>query len=81
MSLARRLQAINDSLTGKAPEAASAIRGLIAELRASGLADRALKVGDGAPRFALEATDGSTVSLESLIAHGPAILTFYRGRW
>lgn len=81
MSLARRLQTINDSLTGKAPEAAAAIHGFIAELRAAGLADRALKVGDGAPGFALEATDGSTVSLQSFIAHGPVILAFYRGRW
>ena len=81
MSLARRLQAINDSLTRQAPEAAAAIHGFIADLRASGLADRALKVGDGAPGFALEATDGSTVSLDSLIARGPVILTFYRGRW
>ena len=81
MSLARRLQAINDSLTRQAPEAAAAIHGFIDELRASGLADRALKVGDGAPSFALAATDGGVVSLDTLVTRGPVILTFYRGRW
>ena len=81
MSLAKRLQAINDGLTRQAPEAAAAIHGYLDELRASGLAGRALMVGDAAPSFVLEATDGSTVSLDSLVARGPVILTFYRGRW
>jgi hypothetical protein len=75
------LQAINDGLTRQAPEAAAAIHGYLDQLRASGLADRALKVGDRAPSFALEATDGSTVAFEPLVARGPVILTFYRGRW
>jgi hypothetical protein len=81
MSLAQRLKAIDDSLSAKAPEAAAKIHGFLAELRDAGLADRALKVGDRAPAFALEATDGRTVSLGELVARGPVILTFYRGRW
>jgi hypothetical protein len=81
MNLERRLKAIKDSLSAMAPEASTALRGFIEELRASGVSDRALGVGDRAPGFALEATDGRIASLGALVARGPVILTFYRGRW
>jgi hypothetical protein len=81
MSLARTLKAINDGFAAQAPEANAAIRRIIEDLRATGLGERALEVGDPAPSFSLEATDGSTLALDSLISRGPVILTFYRGRW
>lgn len=34
-----------------------------------------------APDFSLPAHDGRTVSLGDLVAHGPAVLVFYRGHW
>lgn len=34
-----------------------------------------------APAFTLTAQDGSRVSLASELAHGPAVLVFYRGYW
>lgn len=38
--------------------------------------------GNGiAPEFILRDHRGSTVSLGGLLAHGPAILVFYRGHW
>lgn len=40
-----------------------------------------LKVGSTAPAFALEAGDGSTVSLADTLADGPAVVVFYRGNW
>ena len=39
------------------------------------------KVGQPAPDFELEDTDGQVVSLESLVTSRPVILAFYRGRW
>ena len=81
MSLARRLKAIADGLSARAPEASVALHGFIEDLRATGIKDRGLKVGESAPGFALGATDGRVVSLESLVARRPVILTFYRGRW
>ena len=81
MSLGRRLKAIADGLSAAAPEASAALHGFIEDLRATGIEDRVLKVGEPAPDFELGATDGQVVSLESLIARGPVILTFYRGRW
>lgn len=81
MSLGRRLKAIADGLSAKAPEASAALHGFIEELRASGIMERVLEAGDHAPDFALGAADGSVVSLDSLVTRGPVILTFYRGRW
>lgn len=51
------------------------------ELRASGLADRALAVGDTMPAFALPNARGSTVRSGDLLGRGPLVVTFYRGGW
>jgi peroxiredoxin len=53
----------------------------IAELRTSGAVDRALKVGDRAPAFALPNTRGERVSSAALLALGPLVLSFFRGAW
>ncbi len=50
-------------------------------LIASGAADRALKVGDTAPRFTLNDSDGHPISSTDLLARGPLILSVYRGVW
>lgn len=51
------------------------------ELADSGQADRALTVGDKAPRFSLPSATGQTLSLDALLAESPVVLTFYRGDW
>ena len=52
-----------------------------AELKASGLAGQAKKVGDKAPSFSLRDPEGNVVSSNELLASGPLILSFYRGVW
>jgi uncharacterized peroxidase-related enzyme len=52
-----------------------------AELRASGLSDGALKVGDRAPAFTLNDADGNQVSSAELLKQGPLVVSFYRGVW
>ena len=52
-----------------------------AELKASGAAGRALKVGDQAPAFTLKDPDGNAVSSTALLAKGPLVVSFYRGVW
>ena len=47
----------------------------------SGIADKALKVGDKAPDFTLPNARGESVSLSDILAKGPAVVTFYRGAW
>ncbi|MEU4541546.1 peroxiredoxin-like family protein [Streptosporangium sp. NPDC023825] len=51
------------------------------ELAESGQAGRALNVGAQAPRFRLPTATGRPLALESLLAEGPVVLTFYRGAW
>lgn len=52
-----------------------------AALKASGIADRSLAPGARAPDFALPDATGRWIKLSSLLAAGPAVLSFYRGGW
>jgi peroxiredoxin len=52
-----------------------------AQLSYSGLADRALKIGDLAPSFELPDGDGMLWRSEELLRSGPLVIVFYRGRW
>lgn len=47
-------------------------------VREHGRAGRVVSEGDVLPAVTLQATDGSTVSLDDLVAHGPAVLVFFR---
>jgi hypothetical protein len=37
--------------------------------------------GQKAPDFVLQSHDGREVSLDSIVARGPAVVVFYRGFW
>lgn len=82
MSLEERLAAIREA--GKSrqpPEVRAVMQQSIEDLRASGVVDRVAKVGARAPEFTLPNAAGQPVSLASLRARGPVVLSFYRGRW
>jgi peroxiredoxin len=51
------------------------------ELRASGIMDRVIRVGDKLPAFALPNSYGQEVRSAEVLAKGPLVLTFYRGAW
>jgi peroxiredoxin len=51
------------------------------ELEASGVRDSALREGERAPDFELPNGWGEPVRLSSLLARGPVVVTFFRGRW
>jgi peroxiredoxin len=53
----------------------------IAELFASGIEDRLLKPGDIAPAFDLPDATGKQVRSTDLLALGPLVVCFFRGRW
>jgi len=63
------------------PEVIATLGAEIAKLAESGIAGKALRAGGQAPEFSLPDARGKTVSLSSLLAKGPAIVTFYRGGW
>lgn len=52
-----------------------------AELKASGIEDSALKVGDQAPNFTLLNQDHLQVSSTNLLQQGPLVVSFFRGHW
>ncbi len=52
-----------------------------AELEASGLAKKALKVGDRAPEFTLFSQDHVEVDSSKLLKQGPLVVDFFRGHW
>jgi peroxiredoxin len=53
----------------------------IADLFATGIEDKLLKPGDIAPAFALPDANGKLVRSEDLLALGPLVVCFFRGRW
>jgi hypothetical protein len=52
-----------------------------AELKASGLENLALNVGDRAPEFSLFNQDHVQVSSSELVREGSVIVSFFRGHW
>ncbi|HYL14920.1 MAG TPA: peroxiredoxin-like family protein [Terriglobales bacterium] len=54
---------------------------VIAELKGSGVAGRALPVGAQAPAFELKDQDDRTISSLDLLGSGRLVVCFFRGRW
>jgi hypothetical protein len=82
MSLKEELAALRARAEAKRPpEIVAAMRRAVDELRASGAPARVLKPGDAAPSFALPNASERLVESGRLLAAGPLIVTFYRGRW
>jgi peroxiredoxin len=52
-----------------------------AELKASGIEEQTLKVGDPAPSFALFNQDHVQVSSGDLLRQGPLVISFFRRHW
>ncbi len=63
------------------PEWTAVMKEATAALQASGITDGIPKRGDEAPLFARPDLQGSTVRLSALLRSGPAIVSFFRGRW
>jgi peroxiredoxin len=53
----------------------------VAELFASGIEEKILPVGALAPGFALNDATGRLVRSQDLLALGPLVIKFFRGRW
>jgi peroxiredoxin len=52
-----------------------------ASLVNSGTFNRLLKVGDSIPPLALLNAAGQLIEIQTLLQTGPAVISFYRGRW
>jgi hypothetical protein len=82
MSLAERLDAVRAAAATRLPKEAQAVMHAATDrLRTSGILDRVPTVGAVAPPFTLPNTNGQPVASAALLARGPLVVTFYRGRW
>jgi hypothetical protein len=86
-TLQERLDDFKRSFESGAPpynaprEAIETMHRATAELKASGIEERALKVGDTAPSFTLFNQDHVQVASSDLLRQGPAVVSFFRGHW
>jgi len=82
MTLQEKLDTMREASRARIPpEDQTIMRRSIDDLRASGIMNRIARVGQTAPDFTLPNGTGRPVSLKELLAHGPVVLSFYRGRW
>ena len=80
--LAERLARIQEGADQRIPPDKRAIMHRATnELRASGIMDGVIKVGDPLPGFALNNSRGREVRSADLLAKGPVVLTVFRGTW
>ncbi|MGD1105850.1 MAG: peroxiredoxin-like family protein [Terracidiphilus sp.] len=63
------------------PERMAVSERAVADLFASGIEEKILPVGAIAPEFTLNDASGRPVRLADLLALGPLVLNFFRGRW
>ena len=82
MALKEKPDAIREASSKRIPPDRQAVmHRATADLRASGIMDRILKVGQPMSAFAGQAHDGRTISSADLLSHGPLVLSFFRGHW
>jgi len=82
MSLQSRLDEMKSKFEASAPpETLAIMHKATKSINVSGLADRAMSVGERAPDFRLQDVNGEPISLQDALAGGPVIVNFYRGVW
>ncbi len=81
-SLREQLQTIKaKSAAMMTAEVTDAMKKAFEELMQSKVLEKALRVGDTAPAFALPNPQGHIVRSEELLKQGPLVVLFYRGKW
>ena len=82
MKLQEKLNTMKkESAAGRPPEVVAVLVGEVEKLVQSGIADKAIKVGETLPEFTLPDEEGNLVSSKDLLAKGPLAISFYRGVW
>lgn len=80
--LQQQIRAFQDEFLSKVPpEIIATMQKETEDLVRSGIAERSLREWAKAPDFVLPNVRGEMVRLSDLLAHGPVVVTFYRGGW
>jgi peroxiredoxin len=77
----KQLKDMAENVRKNAPDAAQVFDDGVKEIAATGIVERAPKVGDTVKMFELPDASGKPVRLAHLLAQGPVVLTWYRGGW
>src|SRR5271170_3701346 len=81
MSMSQAAAEYKAKVQGMLGEKFSVLTGDMERVRAAGTVNNALKVGQSVPEFTLPDAFGNEVSLKTLLAQGPVVISFYRGEW
>lgn len=82
MTLQEQLKAIKAKTAAMmTPEITTAMKQGFEELSKMNVLGHSLKVGDTAPAFALPNSQGAVIRSQALLARGPLVILFYRGKW
>lgn len=82
MSLSEKLTQIRDGAAKMIPpEKFATMKQATNDLRASGILDGVIKVGDRLPPFALDNMRSERVESQNLFERGAVVLTVFRGHW
>jgi len=82
MSLQEKLSKLKANFEAKAPkEALEIMHRSTDDLKASGIMEGVLKIGNTAPVFELLNAEENVIRLKDLLADGSLVLCFYRGKW
>ena len=82
MKLQEKLIAMKkESIATKPPELITPLLQGTEELVKSGIADKAIKIGETLPEFTLPDTKGNLIGSKDLLEKGPLAISFYRGVW
>jgi hypothetical protein len=82
MTLKEQLEAIMAQTASMiTPEIAAAMKQGYEELAERNVLEKVLKTGETAPAFSLPNSQGSMIRSQDLLAKGPLVMLFYRGKW
>jgi hypothetical protein len=82
MKLQEKLDAMKkESSATLPPEILATMAQATEDLIQSGIANKAIKIGETLPEFTLPDEKGNLVSSKNLLVKGPLAISFYRGIW
>jgi hypothetical protein len=82
LKLQEKLDAMKkENMAKRPPEMVATLLQEVENLVQSGIADKAIKIGETLPEFTLPDEKGNFVSSKHLLAKGPLAISFYRGIW
>ncbi|MBW4558945.1 MAG: AhpC/TSA family protein [Trichormus sp. ATA11-4-KO1] len=82
MTLAQEIDKVLSYMQSNVPvETLTTISQSTENLARAGIVEKSLQVGDTVPNFTLPNAKEQAVQIQTLLAHGPVVISFYRGQW